>query len=119
LVDPPTNLIAQAASGSGKTAAFTLGILARIDPNLRPPQALVLSPTRELAVQTTNLCMIPMSQHMAGITCRLAVSGDQFKVPRREVVSDQIVVSTPGTIDRRVDQKETIGSKGLESVCAG
>jgi ATP-independent RNA helicase DbpA len=45
------DLIAQARTGSGKTAAYGLGLLSRIDPALQRPQALVLCPTRELADQ--------------------------------------------------------------------
>jgi len=45
------DLIGVSHTGSGKTAAFTLPMLARIDPAIRAPQALVLCPTRELAVQ--------------------------------------------------------------------
>jgi ATP-dependent RNA helicase DDX19/DBP5 len=53
------NLIAQSQNGSGKTAAFALGMLSRVDRSLKKPQALCLAPTRELALQikdnTTDL----------------------------------------------------------------
>jgi superfamily II DNA/RNA helicase len=45
------NVIAQAQSGTGKTATFSISILQSIDPDLKQPQALVLAPTRELAQQ--------------------------------------------------------------------
>jgi ATP-independent RNA helicase DbpA len=48
------DFIGQANSGSGKTAAFALGILAKLDLTNRMPQALVLVPTRELAEQVAN-----------------------------------------------------------------
>ena len=48
------DLIAQAATGSGKTAAFALSLLARLDPKRPDTQALVLCPTRELAEQVTQ-----------------------------------------------------------------
>eukprot|EP01099_Mayorella_cantabrigiensis_P000825 TRINITY_DN1353_c0_g1_i1.p1 TRINITY_DN1353_c0_g1~~TRINITY_DN1353_c0_g1_i1.p1 ORF type:complete len:194 (-),score=72.05 TRINITY_DN1353_c0_g1_i1:982-1482(-) len=51
LVNPPQNLIAQAQSGSGKTAAFSLGILSRVKPELKYPQAICICPARELALQ--------------------------------------------------------------------
>lgn len=52
IVSPPyQNLIAQAHNGSGKTTCFVLGMLSRVDPNLKAPQALCVCPTRELAVQ--------------------------------------------------------------------
>lgn len=58
------DVIAQAKTGSGKTAAFALGVLAHLDPNKKHVQALVLCPTRELAEQVTKeirkiSCRIP------------------------------------------------------------
>ena len=49
------DVIAQAQSGTGKTATFSIAILQRIDPNLKAVQALVLAPTRELAQQIQNV----------------------------------------------------------------
>lgn len=51
LTPPYRNLIAQAHNGSGKTTCFVLGMLTRVDPNLKAPQALCICPTRELAIQ--------------------------------------------------------------------
>jgi ATP-dependent RNA helicase DeaD len=48
------DVIAQAQTGSGKTAAFGLPIIEAIDPRLRRPQALILCPTRELAIQVSE-----------------------------------------------------------------
>ena len=58
------DVIAQAQSGTGKTATFTIGALSVIDINLKSPQVLILSPTRELTKQTANVingigCMMP------------------------------------------------------------
>merc|ERR1711916_197986 len=52
LTEPRTNLIAQSQSGTGKTAAFVVGMLSVVDIDNPLPQALCLAPTRELAVQT-------------------------------------------------------------------
>src|SRR5688572_24432345 len=49
-----TDVIAQAQTGTGKTAAFALPIIEKLDPSLRLPQALILTPTRELAVQVSE-----------------------------------------------------------------
>jgi translation initiation factor 4A len=46
-----TDIIAQAQSGTGKTATFTIGILQQLDFNVSECQALILAPTRELAQQ--------------------------------------------------------------------
>ena len=48
------DVIAQAQTGTGKTAAFALPIIEQIDPAIRTPQAIVLAPTRELAVQVAE-----------------------------------------------------------------
>ena len=48
------DLLGQAQTGTGKTAAFALPILARLDLDRRPPQALVLTPTRELGIQVAE-----------------------------------------------------------------
>uniref|UniRef100_M3YFM9 RNA helicase n=1 Tax=Mustela putorius furo TaxID=9669 RepID=M3YFM9_MUSPF len=52
LAEPPQNLIAQSQSGTGKTAAFVLAMLSRVEPAEKYPQCLCLSPTYELALQT-------------------------------------------------------------------
>jgi len=48
------NIVAQAQTGTGKTGAFGIPILEKIDPNNPKPQALILTPTRELAMQVAN-----------------------------------------------------------------
>ena len=56
ILNPPyMDLIAQAHNGSGKTTCFTLGMLSRVDPNIKAPQALCICPTRELAIQVKFL----------------------------------------------------------------
>lgn len=54
------DVIAQAQSGTGKTATFVISILQRIDTNLKETQALILAPTRELAQQVTSLINISL-----------------------------------------------------------
>ena len=49
------DIIAQAQSGTGKTAAFTIGALSKVDTSLNKTQVLILSPTRELCVQTASV----------------------------------------------------------------
>lgn len=52
------DIIAQAQSGTGKTATFTVGILQRLDFSIPECQALILAPTRELAQQIQKVCNI-------------------------------------------------------------
>ena len=51
MTPPYKDLTAPAAIGSGKTTCLVLGMLSRVDPNLKAPQALCICPTRELAMQ--------------------------------------------------------------------
>ena len=57
LSNPPINLIAQSQSGTGKTAAFVLAMLMRVDPAKKHPQVLCLSPTYDLAKQTGDVSL--------------------------------------------------------------
>lgn len=58
LTPPHKDLVAQAHNGSGKTTFFVLGMLSRVDPNVKAPQALCICPTRELALQVKILAML-------------------------------------------------------------
>ena len=60
LVMAGIDLIVQSQTGTGKTAAFALPILSLIDPSVKSPQALILAPTRELALQVAEACVRPV-----------------------------------------------------------
>jgi ATP-dependent RNA helicase DDX19/DBP5 len=97
LANPPRNLIGQAQSGSGKTAAFTLGSLYRI--NVDTPattQALIVTPTRELATQIVENAVKPMAANMKGLQIETAIAG--ATIERGSKLSAHIVVGTPGKI---------------------
>lgn len=97
LADPPRNLIGQAQSGSGKTAAFVLGMLYRIKVDEpATTQALCVTPTRELAVQIFTKTVTPMAQNMTGLKVQLALSGEQLE--RGAAVDAHLVVGTPGKL---------------------
>lgn len=76
LADPPQNLIAQSQSGTGKTAAFVLAMLSRVDPEKKYPQVLCLSPTYELAIQTGEVAA-HMAKFMPEIEMKYAVRGEE------------------------------------------
>lgn len=78
LADPPINLIAQSQSGTGKTAAFTLAMLSRVDATKNYPQVLCLSPTYELAIQTGQVAS-KMGAFCPDILIRYAVRGEEGK----------------------------------------
>ena len=59
------DLLAQAQTGTGKTAAFALPILSHVDVSQREPQALIMAPTRELAIQVAEAFQ-SYAKHMKG-----------------------------------------------------
>ncbi|KAI9318557.1 P-loop containing nucleoside triphosphate hydrolase protein, partial [Dichotomocladium elegans] len=93
LKDPPMNMIGQSQSGTGKTAAFSLNILNRIDPHLAKPQAIVLSPSRELARQTVDV--IQQMARFTDITTCLVVKDGLHK---NRNVTEHVIVGTPGSV---------------------
>ncbi|XP_066495473.1 ATP-dependent RNA helicase DDX25 [Tiliqua scincoides] len=95
LADPPQNLIAQSQSGTGKTAAFVLAMLSRVNPDDRFPQCLCLAPTYELALQTGQVVEL-MGRFCVNVRVMYAVRGN--RVPRGTVIHDQIIIGTPGTV---------------------
>src|SRR5690606_17153791 len=91
------DLIAQAETGTGKTAAFALPILERLDAGQRAPQALVLTPTRELAIQVAEAFHSYGKYHNVSV---LPVYGGQpisrqLRALERGV---HVVVGTPGRL---------------------
>lgn len=100
LANPPQNLIGQSQSGTGKTAAFTLNVLTRIDLNLKKPQALVLAPSRELARQIQGV-VDTMGKFMTGLEVLAAVPDPT----RRGRTTAQVVVGTPGTVQDMIKKR--------------
>ena len=92
--DPPANMIGQSQSGTGKTAAFTLNILARIELDKLVPQALVLAPSRELARQIMGV-VSTMGQFMDNLKVVAAVPDP---TQRNKKVEGHVIVGTPGTV---------------------
>jgi ATP-dependent RNA helicase DeaD len=91
------DVIAQAQTGTGKTAAFALPIIEKLEPNMRTPQALILTPTRELAVQVAEAFQSYGKYQRTSI---LPVYGGQ-PIERQLRALDrgvQIVVGTPGRL---------------------
>ncbi|KAK6410538.1 RNA helicase required for poly(A+) mRNA export [Oleoguttula sp. CCFEE 5521] len=94
--NPASNFIGQSQSGTGKTAAFTLNMLTRIDLTNPSPQCLVLAPTRELARQIASVAkMLGMFMEADGLTIGEAIPNP---ANRGKPVNGQIIVGTPGTV---------------------
>ncbi len=91
------DVIGQAQTGSGKTLAFGLPLLERCDQRQRQVQALVLTPTRELAKQVSEV-LTALSKD-AGIKVSLIYGGRPYGPQERELAAGaQIVVGTPGRV---------------------
>lgn len=95
LADPPQNMIAQSQSGTGKTAAFVLAMISRVDTKLDYPQVLCLSPTYELAVQTGEVAA-EMSRFCPDIKLIYAIRGEEVDVHTK--LTQHVIIGTPGKI---------------------
>ncbi len=92
------DIIGQAQTGTGKTAAFALPLLAKIDVNLKKPQALVLAPTRELAIQVAE-AINTYSRYMKGLQVVPIYGGQSFPIQLKQLArGPQIIVGTPGRV---------------------
>ena len=92
------DLIGQAQTGTGKTAAFGLPILEKVDPKLKKLQAIVLCPTRELAIQVADEIR-NLSRYMHGIKVLPIYGGQDIVKQIRSLKSGtQIVIGTPGRV---------------------
>jgi translation initiation factor 4A len=91
------DILGQAQSGTGKTATFCIGSMTRVDPTLKAPQVLVLTPTRELAQQIETVAK-GLSQNM-GLSVYCAVGGTELHHDLRALDKGaQFIIGTPGRI---------------------
>ena len=89
--------IAQAQSGTGKTAAFVIGSLGKVDPDKHGCQALMLAPTRELATQIQKVCLA-LGDYMK-IRCHACIGGTAVREDIDKLRDGQhVVVGTPGRV---------------------
>lgn len=91
------DVIAQAQSGTGKTATFSIGILQRIDPNIRDTQALVLAPTRELAQQIQSV-LLALGDYL-NVQVHACIGGTKVGEDVKKLDYGQhVVAGTPGRV---------------------
>ena len=92
------DVIGQAQTGTGKTAAFAIPMIERVDPQIRKPQGIILCPTRELAMQAAEEIR-KLARYMHGIKV-LPVYGGQDIGRQIRALSQgvQIIVGTPGRV---------------------
>lgn len=98
LLNEDGDVVALAQTGTGKTAAFGLPVLQRLDPALDKPQALILSPTRELCLQIAS-DLADFSKYMPYIKVIPVYGGSSIQSQIRALKSGaQVIVATPGRL---------------------
>lgn len=98
------DVIAQAQSGTGKTATFSISALQSIDTALRETQALILSPTRELACQIQSV-VLALGDYM-NVQCHACIGGTSISEDIRKLDYGQHIVSgTPGRVFDMIQRK--------------
>ncbi|AMP89101.1 DEAD/DEAH box helicase [Legionella pneumophila] len=96
--------IALAQTGTGKTAAFALPILQNLSPDIPATQALILAPTRELAIQVAEQFEL-LSKYQRNVTIAVLCGGQEYGRQLKQLRSGaQVVVGTPGRILDHIDK---------------
>ncbi|MEM6998417.1 MAG: DEAD/DEAH box helicase [Pseudomonadota bacterium] len=92
------DIIGQAQTGTGKTAAFALPLLAEMDLKIKTPQVLVLTPTRELAIQVSEAFQ-RYASFMKGFHVLPVYGGQEYGIQLRQLKRGvHVVVGTPGRV---------------------
>ena len=92
------DVLGQAQTGTGKTAAFALPILSRVDLDQHDPQVLVLAPTRELAIQVAEAFQ-QYAHHLKGFHVLPIYGGQDYGIQLRQLKrGTHVVVGTPGRV---------------------
>lgn len=98
LLNEDSDVVALAQTGTGKTAAFGLPVLQRIDTSLKRPQALILSPTRELCLQIGS-DLADYSKYIDNLKVLPVYGGSSIESQIRALKAGvQIIVATPGRL---------------------
>ncbi|MFV0499155.1 MAG: DEAD/DEAH box helicase [Bacilli bacterium] len=107
------NVVGISDTGSGKTYAFLIPIIEKIDVNIKEVQAVIISPTRELATQLYYVCLELVNNYNSEIKVGKFVGGSDKKTSK---LTSQIVIGTPGRLHDlfikenllRIDQTRTL-----------
>jgi ATP-dependent RNA helicase DeaD len=98
------DVIAQAQTGTGKTLAFLLPIMQKLNTSEKYVQALIITPTRELALQITQVAK--MLAHESGANILAAYGGQDVELQKRRLKdSIHIVIGTPGRLLDHIKRK--------------
>jgi len=109
------DLLAQAQTGTGKTATFALPILSSLDFTVRTPQAMIIVPTRELAIQVAEAFQ-GYAKHVKGFLVAPIYGGQDFGIQLRSIKRGaQVIVGTPGRLMDHLRRK-TLPLDALKTV---
>lgn len=109
------DLLGQAQTGTGKTAAFALPILDKIDTSRREPQALVLTPTRELALQVAEAFQ-SYARHLADFHILPIYGGQSMDTQLRQLRRGvHVIVGTPGRVMDHL-RRQSLSLDGLRTL---
>ena len=99
------DLIGQAQTGTGKTAAFALPLMEQIDVKLTKPQALILTPTRELAIQVAE-ALQSYARNLPGFHVLPIYGGQSYTIQLKQLSRGaHIIVGTPGRVMDHIERK--------------
>ena len=99
------DIIGQAQTGTGKTAAFALPLLSQVDVSLKSPQILVLAPTRELAIQVAEAFQSYASE-IKGFHVLPIYGGQSYDIQLRQLKRGvQVIVGTPGRVMDHINKR--------------
>lgn len=99
-----SDVIAQAQSGTGKTATFSISVLQKIDPNIKACQALILAPTRELAQQIQKV-VVAIGDFL-NLECHACIGGTNVRDDMKALGDGpHVVVGTPGRVQDMIQRR--------------
>ena len=106
------DLLAQAQTGTGKTAAFALPSISNLDHNIKQPQVIVIAPTRELAIQVAE-AFKSYSKYIKNFNVTSIYGGQDYNTQLKALKrGSQVIVGTPGRVIDHMKQ----GSLSLDSL---
>ena len=102
------DILGEAQTGTGKTAAFALPLLQKINLSLAKPQALILTPTRELAIQVAE-ALQRYAKHLPGFHVLPVYGGQSMVVQLRQLSRGaHVIVGTPGRVMDHLERKSLV-----------
>lgn len=106
ILSSPQDLIALAQTGTGKTAAFSLPVIAQLDEGAKLPQVLILCPTRELCLQISR-DIENYTKYLPHIRSAAVYGGERIDIQLRKLRDmPQIIVGTPGRVQDMINKKK-------------